>query len=236
MINHIKSEGYKLFLSNIYRYSLIATFILTLSVGVALGSDIPESFIDQTIPLVDIFFILTFLIVGYIWCTEYAENKLRYLLITSGSRVKLFIAKSIITYFAVTIMHLLYSIVIIMVNMRNMGILWNRISKMASILMFQWVILITIMSLLIFMAVVLKKYSHLTAFLIVLFLLFRWLSAVDIPANLINYFSYLDLHYRAIINIAVQDDKLAADILIFFSSITFPSLIAGFFIFQKQEF
>ncbi len=234
MQESLKSEFYKITLNNIFRCSLIICFILTLVFGLLFS----KSFVDQTIPLVEVMFILIFLTVGSIWCGEYSTGTMRYILSSRSSRIHLFGAKCFCTFLGIASIYLIYSLVIFLITFHHHNFDGAWLPRLIYVLLLQVLIALALSSFLILTAVILKKYSYLTAFMLVLYLIFRWLLS-SIPENdssLLHALSYMELNYRVIASMSSNDQNLLRDIMVFVSTLVIPSLTLGIANFMKQEF
>jgi len=230
MLGHVRCELYKLILNPVYRISILVCVLSTLAFGIFANDTLSESFIEQAIPLVEILFILKFLIIGSIWCAEYSNHAIRDSLIVKESRTQLFLAKYICTLGAIVIIYFLQILMLYLVNIGNYSS--NEIMRLMQTMILQGGLALVLTAFLILMAIVLQKYSYFTAFMIILYLCFRWLLATP---NF-NMLSYLELQYRNILSFSLTDEKLLSDAIHFIFLVSPVSFILGFIKFTRQEF
>jgi len=194
---------------------------------IAFRGNYTESFVDSAIPLVEIFFIVVFLVVGSVWCVEYTDDKIRYLLIANNSRAKLYMAKYVTVCVGVSTIHLLYSLIVLFFT--------GFTASITVVLLLQWVLTLGLASFLVAIAIALRKLSYLTAFMVVLFLAFRFLLMIDSHAWVVRILSYFELHYDAIYSVMTPYNELPSSIALIAVLWILLGLLSGFLIFAKQD-
>lgn len=213
VLSVINSELYKIFKQKL----IILLFIISFLFFALIESNIS----DKSVLYMDLFQIITFFIIGFIWSLEYSFTTIR-LLITRIKRRKIFIGKTIISFVCITIVFVIY----VICNF----IYGNRLS--ITVIAVQCYAVVIHMIFMIFIANLIKGITNFSLASIVIFFVYHFIITIETNNSVVQLllkFVYANIY------ISSYSELTNFNNIITTSCIVMVVYIVSLYIFEKQD-